>query len=67
MLNGFTGLIWINTYSRHQQHTLHRIRCLSNGDEDMTTYEQLYLAMVIIAFVSFGIVLATMSYRQGKK
>ncbi len=33
----------------------------------MTTYEQMYLAMVIIAFVAFGIVLATMSYRQGTK
>jgi hypothetical protein len=33
----------------------------------MTTYEQLYLAMVIVAFLAFGIVLATMSYRQGTK
>lgn len=33
----------------------------------MTTYEQLYLAMVIVAIVTFGLVLATMSYRQGKK
>lgn len=33
----------------------------------MTTYEQLYLAMVVLAFITFGIVLATMSYRQGKK
>lgn len=33
----------------------------------MTTYEQLYLAMVIVAIVTFGIVLATMSYRQGSK
>lgn len=38
-----------------------------NGDDSMTTYEQLYLAMVILAFVTFGIMLATMSYRQGQK
>jgi hypothetical protein len=33
----------------------------------MTVYEQLYLAMVILAIVTFGIVLATMSYQQGRK
>ena len=33
----------------------------------MTPYEQMYLAMVLMAFVTFGIVLATMSYRQGNK
>ena len=33
----------------------------------MTTYDQLYLAMVILAFVTFGVVLATMSYRQKAK
>jgi hypothetical protein len=33
----------------------------------MTIYEQLYLAMVMLAIVTFGIVLATMSYQQGRK
>ena len=33
----------------------------------MTAYEKMYLAMVIVGFVSFGIVLATMSYRAGFK
>jgi len=33
----------------------------------MTVYEQLYLAMVILAIVTFGMVLATLSYQQGKK
>jgi len=33
----------------------------------MTVYEQLYLAMVMLAIVTFGIVLATMSYQQGRK
>lgn len=33
----------------------------------MSAYEQMYLAMVMIAFVTFGIVLATMSHQQGEE
>ena len=63
----FSGLTWINMHSHCLRHILHTVRYLNNGGEVMTTYEQLYLAMVILAFVTFGIVLATMSYQQGKK
>lgn len=54
-------------HSHCLRHILHTVRYVNNGGEVMTTYEQLYLAMVILGFVTFGIVLATMSYQQGKK
>jgi len=66
-MTGRPVLIWINAHDYPPLHTLRSIKRLNNGDDIMTTYEQLYLAMVILALVTFGIVLATMSYRQGKK
>ncbi len=66
-MTGYPVLIWINAQDRPPRHTQGPIKRLNYGDGVMTTYEQLYLAMVILAFVTFGIVLATMSYRQGKK
>ena len=62
-----TRLTWINAHDDLLRHNHRWIRHLNQGDEAMTTYEQLYLAMVILAFVTFGIVLATMSNRQGQK
>lgn len=62
-----TKLTWINAQNPASRHTLHRISYTNNGDDAMTTYEQLYLAIVLLAFVTFGIVLATMSYQQREK
>jgi hypothetical protein len=59
--------MWINAHDYPPRQTLRLIKRLNNGDDVMTVYEQLYLAMVILAIVTFGIVLATMSYQQGKK
>ena len=60
-------LIWINAQNPVARETPQRIQHLYNGGDVVTAYEKMYLAMVIVVFVSFGIVLATMSYREGSK
>ena len=62
-----TKLTWINTQDLSSRHTLRSISYENTGDDAVTTYEQLYLAMVIIAFVAFGLALATVSYNQSQK